>query len=253
MRRLMFLIMGLLVLSSCGNLKNIGSSGALESMSTKTLAKKNEGTLPENKMINARMTLRYESEEQLQNLVVKLRMQQDSVIWMSASVLGIQVAKIMITPNRVQFYEKLGKSYYDGDFSAVEQFIGIKVNFSDLQRLLMGMPVRPLTDMKLSQVSDSTHYVLEPKLKFDDLRLRMKLNPGDYRLSSQEVFNFNTGEIVANIGYQGLLKVAQSLWPKTISFQSEKAKITIEYKRIEDKKRQTYPYRVPAKYRKFNF
>ena len=53
-------------------------------------------------------------------------MEKDKVIWLSAP-LGI--ARMMITPDQVAFYNKRDNTYFDGDYSLLSDFVGFDLDF----------------------------------------------------------------------------------------------------------------------------
>lgn len=67
----------------------------------------------------------------------QIRMQKDSVIWLSLSVF-IEVARIKITPDSVFFYNKLQSEYYAGDYTFLEKNFLLKVDFATLQSIFVG-------------------------------------------------------------------------------------------------------------------
>src|SRR5690606_11694734 len=94
-----------------------------------------------------------------QGVTVSLRVKKDEVIWLSAP---LSVIKIMITPDRVQFYNKLDNTYFDGDFSYLEELLGTKLDFQMVQNLLLGQAILDLRDQKYSAATVGDHYQLKP-------------------------------------------------------------------------------------------
>lgn len=256
-RLILFLVTGLLFVS-CGSVKTTQEPKDLNVFTIKNVAKQNEDTRPQNEFVVAKLSARYETEKLSQNLVIRLRMQQDSVIWMSATLLGIQVAKVMMTPNSLQFYEKLGKTYYEGNYDAVSNILGVSIGFEELQRLLMGLPLIDLTQMRLSQIEDDNYYKLSPKEDLRGYLIYFLLDPTNFRLAQEELVSSNSDAFNAKIAYDGTLEVAGSEWPEKISFTStdtsgKTLNLTIDYRRIEDKKKISFPYRVPSRYKKISW
>ena len=66
------------------------------------------------------------------------KIEKDKKIWLSASVFGFPVAKGVITPDKVQYYVKINKTYFDGDFSEIQKIFGVPLDFTMLQNLLLG-------------------------------------------------------------------------------------------------------------------
>ena len=257
MRKTIFLSLMFLTLYSCGSLKRSFSPSEVGDYSTKTVSKKNRETTPDHEYVLSRATVGYKSPNKTLNLSAKIRMQQDSIIWISASVLGLQVAKIIMTPTQIKFYEKLGKSYYSGDYQALENILGIRVGFYEVQRILTGMPVQDLSETKLDQVADSTSYKLRANSGLDDYDLVYLLNAISFRLEKSEIIDNKSEKILANISYKDSIKVNNSSWPASIILTTYDRKnvirLNLDYKRIEERKSLSFPYKVPARYTEFSF
>jgi len=113
-------------------------------MSSKNIVKNHYEHEFDKKTINARLKAVYTESDNLQTVTIKLRLEKDKTIWMSGTMLGIPFAKIIITPTNVQFYEKLNKTFFVGDFTLLSDFLGTDVNFEILQNLLIGQSILDL-------------------------------------------------------------------------------------------------------------
>jgi len=136
------------LLVSC-KAKIIEGSTAI-SMSSKNIIKNHYEHQFNKKTINARLKAVYRSHDDLQTITIKLRLEKDKAIWMSGTMLGFPLAKIMITPTKVLFYEKLDKTYFEGDFTLLSNFLGTEVDFEIIQNLLIGESILDLTKKKYS-------------------------------------------------------------------------------------------------------
>ena len=76
---------------------------------------------------------------------INLRIRKDSVIWISASLIGIEGGRIYITRDSVQVLDKLHREYYAGDFEYLSQRLNVPVNFEMLQALLLGNYLAPIS------------------------------------------------------------------------------------------------------------
>jgi len=54
---------------------------------------------------------KYQDDKQSQNVTAEIKIKKDDRILISVRVLGITMAKAMITPTSVQYYEKIGNKY----------------------------------------------------------------------------------------------------------------------------------------------
>jgi hypothetical protein len=48
------------------------------------------------------------------------------------------MAKASITPTSVSYYEKIKGTYFEGDFSALSQWLGTDLDFNKIQNMLLG-------------------------------------------------------------------------------------------------------------------
>ena len=56
------------------------------------------------------------------------------MIWLSVSaLLGIEVARIQITPDSFKLMNRINKTYWIGDFEDVESAYGIPANYEQLE------------------------------------------------------------------------------------------------------------------------
>ncbi|HBY68121.1 MAG TPA: DUF4292 domain-containing protein, partial [Flavobacteriaceae bacterium] len=126
-----------IVLSSCGAAKKVkGSKTAKENISTKNIIASHEAASPKFKTMAARIQVSYKDDDTQQSVTVSLRMEKDKTIWVKASLLGITLVKANITPDRVQYYETIGGTYFDGNYALLSDWLGTEINFEKAQAIL---------------------------------------------------------------------------------------------------------------------
>jgi len=70
---------------------------------------------------------------------INLRAKRDSVLWISISpLLGIEVARVLITPDYVKLLDRLNNRYQANSFETINRLLQLKVNFEIVQSLLFG-------------------------------------------------------------------------------------------------------------------
>jgi hypothetical protein len=104
-----------------------------------------EPTLPAVKPVNttfeflsAKGKAAVELKGNKQNANLSLRMQRDKAIWMSASLVGIEGARILLTPDSVRVINRLQNTYFAGGYDYLSQLLNVPVSFADMQALLLG-------------------------------------------------------------------------------------------------------------------
>ena len=101
------------------------------------------------------------------SFTLNVRMAKDSVIWMSISpALGVEAARILLTPDSVQVLSKLPGSrfVFQGNYAMLEEAIQAPVSFELVQDLMVGRPL--MMDRELDEYTgkvDGDRYVLLTK------------------------------------------------------------------------------------------
>jgi hypothetical protein len=67
-----------------------------------------------------------------------LRVRRDSAIWLSGSLIGIEGVRALLTPDSVRVVNRLGKSYFVGDYAYLSQLLSVPVSYAQMQALLLG-------------------------------------------------------------------------------------------------------------------
>ena len=181
-----YLLILSVLFSSCKT-KKVATNTTVMSMSTKKIIKNHDSNSFDKTTIKARVKAKYQDKKTTQSLNIKLRMEKDKAIWMSGSYLGFPVAKVLITPDRVLFYEKLKKTYFDGDFSLLSNFLGTEVDFKKLENLLIGQTILDLKDKRYSSEVEGISYLIEPKRQEELFDILFWLNPSTFKVDKQEV------------------------------------------------------------------
>src|SRR5699024_7545783 len=99
----------------------------------------------------------------------------------------LSVVKIMITPEKVQIYNKLDNTYFDGDYSYLEDLLGTQLNFQMLQNLLLGQAVVDLKDQKYYAAAVSDQYQLKAVNQSDIYKTLFLLEPVNFKMTLQQI------------------------------------------------------------------
>src|SRR5690606_11520911 len=173
--------------TGCKSTKSLTSVGELDAgLSAKQIIKETEKQVPRFKTLQARVRVDYKDGDKSNGTTVTLRIEKDKVIWMNAGVAGISLARVMITPMQVSFYDKLNNQYFDGDFSLLSDFLGTELDFEKVQHLLLGEPIFDLNDDTYVASIHEKSYVLQPKEQRALFELFFLVNPGYFKLRSEE-------------------------------------------------------------------
>ncbi|MEM0517682.1 MULTISPECIES: DUF4292 domain-containing protein [Aequorivita] len=243
-----FYLILLLLFVSCGGAKSITN---IESASAKDVIAAHKAATPDFKTLAGRAQLVYETEEKSQSITVSLRMEKDKNIWIKASILGITVAKALITPTRVSYYETIGKTYFEGNFALLGEWLGTPINFQQTQNLLLGQSIFTLNPSEYKVAIAQNKYKIQPKQQPQDFIHSLILNPENFKISS-ETLGQPSAERLLSIRYGDYQNIERQFFPSTIlidtSEKNSKTKIEINYRKIEINANVSFPFEIPQDY-----
>ncbi|MDT8415278.1 MAG: DUF4292 domain-containing protein [Flavobacteriaceae bacterium] len=207
--------------------------------------------------LESRLKVRYEDDQRMQNLIVTIRMEKDSLIWMNASVLGISMARAKITPGSVQYYEKLDKTYFDGNFELLSKWLGAPLNFDQLQNLLLGEPLTDLRQMNgLNSRVEKNLYRLDATRFFEDFTAMILLRPDNFKTVAQQISR-ESDDNYLKANYKSYQTVAGVVLPENLHLLAyenpKKINIDIEYRDVKINQALNLPFKIPSGYKELVF
>lgn len=244
-----------LVITSCKSRKNVVENNTIEVVSAKKLINKHYEASFNQQTIDAKINAKYKDKNTSVSISIKLRLEKDKAIWMSATKLNIPVAKLLITPTSVKYYEKLDKTYFEGDFSLLSKWLGTDLDFEKVQNLLLGQAVLNLKKEKYDVQIINKSYELKPKQDNNLYGILFFINPKNYKLDKQEIVNPIKDQLLS-VSYPNYIEMAGEKFPKSIDIEVLDNKqitlINMEYKSVEFNKKLTFPFTIPSGYKKIS-
>ena len=233
----------------CGSTKGTTSTNTTLIPSKKIIQKHYDNELKFNTLY-AKMKARYEDQKRSQSVSVNLRMEKDKTIWLSASFI-IPVAKVMITQDRVKFYEKLNKTYFDGDFSFLSDKVGTELDFQKVQDLLLGQALFDLRSERYDGNVNGKDYVLIPEQEMELFNRLFKLSPDNFKMTEQRLTQPQENRSV-RVTYPAYQTIEGKTLPKEIRIESLDGKrytnIEIDYRSVDFDKELSFPFKIPSGY-----
>ncbi|MGB5190202.1 DUF4292 domain-containing protein [Robiginitalea sp.] len=239
---LMILLLGL---GSCGSTRTVAGGNVDERLSIKNVIRNHEASGLKFRTLSGRLGIDYSDGDDSQHVTVSLRMKKDEVIWLSAP---LGVIKVLITPGRVSFYNKLNNEYFDGDYSYLSEILGSEVDFVKLQNLLLGKSLMELEGRSYNLRYSAEAYEIQPKAAMELYKFLIKIEPQFFRIASQEVAQPAMQRVMA-VRYTSYQEVQGQFLPGVVEIDAIEAdaKITIgiDYKQVELNKELRFPYKIP--------
>ena len=199
--------------------------------------------------MSIRANARYEDEKQSHSINADIRIKKDEIIWINIKFFGIPMAKAMITPTKVSYYEKLNSTYFEGDFSMLSNWLGTDLDFNKVQNLFLGKAIDDLTkDRWISEVVDAMFKLSLPTNS--PVSKEFYFEGANYLLK-KETINQASKNRSLEIQYPSHKQVNDMFLPNEINIkatQKDKISIDIEYKNTIFNENLSYSYSIPNGY-----
>lgn len=240
-----------LVVSSCKSSKMTSNTSNID-MSAKNVIKNHYNNTFDKETINAKLKIKYIGKSNFPAVTASLRIKKDETIWISLNKFGFPIGKALITPSKVSYYEKINRTYFDGDFTLLSNWLGTELDFEKVQNLLLGQAILNLKDEKFSIVFYENKYQLTPKKGYDLFSVLFLINPDNFKIDSQEIHQKDDNKSLT-INYSDYTKVDDEMFPKGIHIAASDIKntstIDINYRSVVFNNQVNFPFKIPSNYK----
>lgn len=273
------IFIGMLILGSCSSQKKIIRAHDIKNISAKALYDSivsNYGSAnPVSIKFSASLTIPDKSVPSVSGLI---KIKRDSIVWVSVSaMLGIEVARIKMTPDSLFVINRLQSSYYAGNYGYARQLLHFDFDFRTVQSLLLDeMFFYPPLKGDTVAAIDSMHVKSEggniklKSVKRRELRRSQRSNPQAELIQQiMEISNYNLrlesvrlkdlkNDRRIEVEYSNFDEQETLLpnFPKKLDISVNEQKNTylakIEFARLSTDSSMTFPFEINQKYKKIN-
>jgi len=207
MRQVLGLMLMMMVLvSGCKSSKNTGDARARRVGNKKVSyivqeVKKREELAP--KSLSFKASTEVKTGEKNTSFKTSVRMVKDSVIWMSITAYSYEVARIIATPDSLKYVSRTEKKYYMGNYDFINQKLGVKFGFEDIQSLLLARSFGLDEPESITRRNTKKNYVLSS-------------------LNQQKIKRIQKGK---NVTIEDDIEVLYTNWINPENFQVEKVSL----------------------------
>lgn len=196
--------------------------------------------------------VKYNDEKQSQNLTAEIKIKKDEQILVSIRFLGITMAKALITPTAVSYYEKLNSTYFEGDFSTLSKWLGTDLDYNKVQNILIGQAMDDLTKGKYQDSLVDQSYRLEDISK-NNTKKHFFFDKNSFLLNQQAISQTTENRKI-EVLYSDYKKYNEMAIPSDIAINAEqdkgKTEISLGYNNITVNEELNFPYSVPNGYKR---
>ena len=231
--------------------KQMAQSAGKKAISAKEIVENNNKISSEFNTVSINSKVKYTDEKQSQNITAEIKIKKNEIILVNLRYLGlISLGKALITPTSVKYYEKLGNTYFEGDYTTLSNWLGADLDFYKIQNMFLGKPIDDLTKENYDLIIIEKQYELK-KIDSTLAEKNFYFDENTFELKKQEIKQEQQKRSL-QINYQESKKYPEMILPLFIIIDALQEKgnigIEIEYKNANFNEELTFPYVVPEGY-----
>jgi hypothetical protein len=217
--------------------------------------------------ISAKIHVDFEQNGKNQSFNCKLRIKEDSAVWVSiAPLLGIELFRMVITTDSVKLINRLDKRYFTDSLAVLEIMTKVPISFDVLQSLLTGTLVNlhPSNRYRTTRIRD--HYQMGMKSRGKLRRTFRRKSMYDVPIAHQMqvarngkslintfLKDLSTGNLV-RAKYSEFEMVGEKEFPTDMLITtggSGRVRIKLEWSKVKMGELVNLPFKIPKKYMPF--
>jgi len=186
---------------------------------------------------------------------LNIRIANNQKIWVSVTaLLGIEVARAVITPDSIMIINRLQGIYIKKPFSFIYAYTNGQINYSMLQALLVGNVVPSLLNDNIDFIAytnattNANSFVLSGNLQ--DIIYSLTLD-GDMRAIQTKLSSQEQG-VSLQVNNSNFIPSGSQKLPSQIDIASvakdKKIQVNLRYVKVDLNQPQDYPFSIPSSY-----
>ena len=183
------------------------------------------------------------------DVTLNIRINRDKKIWVSiTAILGVEVARALITPDSIQVINRLQGVYLKKPFSYVYTYASKQVNYKTLESLLVGNAIPELLTDKGELVNTDSNTILSGNL--EDLVYKLIVG-ADYKVTQTNLENNSQSQslqVANNIFIQANNRILPSQIDIASVVKDKKIHINLRYTKVDFDQQLDYPFSIPDRY-----
>jgi hypothetical protein len=183
------------------------------------------------------------------DVTLNIRINKNKQIWISiTALLGIEVARAVITPDSIKVINKLQGVYFKKPFSFVYQYASRQINYKTIEALLVGNAMPEVLTERSNLTSDMGNVTLSGSL--EDLIYSLMLGT-NMRVTQFNLSNVGAGQALL-VNNSNFTQAQNRIIPAQINIlstiQDKKIQANLRYTKIEFDLALEYPFNIPERY-----
>ena len=242
-------ILALCLLVSCKTKAVLNGGNASNELTSEKIIVNNYKNKKGFSTLNISAGAKYRDEKLSQSVTAEIKIKKDEKILVIVRVLGFTVAKALITPDEVKYYEKINSTYFEGNYQSLSQWLGTDLDFQKVQNLLIGEAIDDLNK------SVFTNSIINKMYKLNNIdgitEKSFFFEPDRFLLKNQQVIQAQK-EREFSVDYSNFQEISNTIMPMHLDINAiqkkGKTNISIDYRSVIFNEVLTFPYSVPEGY-----
>jgi len=239
-----------LLLFSCKSTQRVIDDGiASPKLSAKDVVKEHLKRQVDFKTLQGKVRIDLLQNGDEQGYTFNIRIEKNKAIWLNAP-LGL--ARMYITPEKVQFYNKTDNTFFDGGYGLLSDVAGVDLDFYKVQNVLMGQAIYDLEAEPHKVSVNENSYALSPKNQNSILELFYLINPSHFKMDSLQLFQ-QAQRRMLQVDYSAYQTVDKEVLPEKVRIiaveDSEEVIISLDYKSVTLNEEVRFPFNIPSGYK----
>lgn len=249
------LILLLIALQACKSIAILPTNTPVKNVNIEALASKIRSNYPKINSVRSRIKATYDNGKRKQQVIIQFRMKSKKKLWLSATMI-IPIAKLLVTPSKLSFYEKFQKTYFEGNFDFINNLFSTDFGYTDLENFFLGKPFLDPDQGRWKQISNPQYYILISQGKRSGIKPTLFFDPVTFLLKEQRFLVPET-KYNLTIKYSRHIKINGKSLPsliKVILFDGNQSQsLELEFNRIDFTENLNFPFEIPDGYSKIKF
>lgn len=212
--------------------------------------------------LSARFSADYKNGNQKYAFSGQIRIQKDTLIWLSLSVMGLEGMRLMISQDSIKYINRLNNTYLIGDWYDLNQFLHTNIEYDILQSFLIGNDISFYEDGKFKASIDKDEYKLS-----SSSRQKMKkyirnqeearnifvqniwLNPKTFKITRADVKEIRKDNIKLDATYSSFESIGNQLFPREMLYlitAENRILVDVKFSRITIDEPMKFPFKIPS-------
>ena len=160
------------------------------------------------------------------------------------------MAKALITPTEVKYYEKLNGNYFEGDYTTLSRWLGTDLDFMKVQNMLIGQALDDLHKEKYISSIEGKFYKLVAA-STQNTQKAFYFEGDNFLIKKQEIQQ-PSKQRELTVSYPSYAEYSGVVFPSQLqisaSQQNKNTDISIKYESVTFDEDLSFPYSVPEGY-----